>query len=1058
MGMYKALLLAGCAGTIVLANPALAQDTDEQTGEILADPQAQAAADGDATIVVTGSRIQRQDFQSNSPIVTVGEQLLQNSSTSSVEVNLNKLPQFTPEKVPTQGGDIQATPTNTPGSATISLRGIGSNRNLVLLDGRRATPGNASMAVDINTIPSAAIERIEIISGGASSTYGADAVGGVVNFILKKNFRGLELDGQMGITQEGDGFEYQLSGIMGTDFDDGRGNISLAMSTAKREPSLRRDRSYNRRDWASPDINGNYFFPIYSGITQTGANAGYQTLLNGMFPNRPAGTNVSATGTLYFLGNTPFTFGNSAAGVSGVSNFPEALVDSQLTTRSSLGGLSQNFQEDFINLPLTRYNFYLRGDYEINDWVSVIAQGYFNKTQTATVQQPGPIVGGWNVVVPRYANDSAWLPANLVTLLNARTDPQAPWSPTGYVPGLGNREVFTDQFTYNMLVGLEGNIPGIDWNWDATVQRGESVTNSLTTGTASLERLRAVMSAPFFGAGFSRTGNPAGGGFGANAATCTSGLNPFTPDLVVSQDCIDAVEAPLKETGTMVQSVWEANVEGKVIDLPAGELRTAFGASYRENEYTVLEDNIKERDSNFNDQVLGIYPARSVDASINSKEVYGEISIPLIHDTPGIQMLEFVGGARYSDSSQTGGSWTWKAEANWEVTDWLRFRGGYNKAERAPNIGELYSFTQNFGLLTGGDACSTGNPFSYSANPANANGAQVRALCVQLMDKTQIPGQPLNSVSFYGNGLPANDPLYIPPSPGSTSTSTAAGFAFPYFVGNPNLVAESAKTITVGAVISSPFEGGVLGNVRLAIDYYNIKVDDAIGLQSGQTLQQLCLDPSFNPTFDPNSFFCNNFARGTGGGIGAVQLAYTNTGAFKTEGIDAQLDWSMDVGPGRLSLNAIVNYLLSLKSSPFYSGIPEESQAPFVEYAGTFLAPDSGLSNNGAFRWKTFTTINYAFDAFSVGLQWQHLPAIDSGTTNTGYGSYDLFNLNSSYGITEDITIRFGVDNLFDKAPLFGNISTTANPAFFQLPGGMRNVNNYDAMGRRFFLGANLRF
>lgn len=507
----------------------------------------------------------------------------------------------------------------------------------------------------------------------------------------------------------------------------------------------------------------------------------------------------------------------------------------------------------------------------------------------------------------------------------------------------------------------------------------------------------------------------------------------------------------------MVQSVWEANLEGKVFDLPAGEVRTAVGATYRENEYTFLEDNIKERNSTFNDQVLGIYPARSIDESINSKEVYGEISVPLIHDTPGIQMLEFIGGARYADSSRTGGSWTWKVEANWEVTDWLRFRGGYNKAERAPNIGELHSLTQNFGLLTGGDACSTGNPFPYSANPANANGAQVRALCVALMDKTQIPGQPLNSVLFYGNGLPPGDPNYIAPSPGSTTSSTAPGFAFPYFVGNPNLDAESAKTITVGAVISSPFDG-VLGNLRLAVDYYNIEVEDAIGLQSGQTLQQLCLDSAFNPTFDPNTFFCNNFARGTGGGIGAVQLAYTNTGAFKTSGIDAQLDWSTDLGPGRLSLNAIVNYLISLKSSPFWSGIPEDSRTPFREYAGTFLAPDSGLSANGAFRWKTFTTINYGWDAFNVGLQWQHLPAIDSGTTNTGYGSYDLFNLNTSYGITEDITIRFGIDNLFDKAPLFGNQNPLANPALFQLPGGALNVNNYDSLGRRFFLGANLRF
>src|SRR5690349_10018387 len=226
----KALLLAGCAGTMVLATPAFAQDAPE--GE-----------DSDAPIVVTGSRIQRQDFNATTPTVTVNEALLQQSSTAALESSLNKLPQFVPAQTPTAGGDIQPTATNTPGAATISLRGIGANRNLVLIDGRRSTPPNASGVVDISTIPAAAIERVEIISGGASATYGADAVAGVTNFILKKNFQGLELDGRVGISQEGDGLEYQFSGIMGTDFPDGRGNISLALSMNTREASYQRDRS-----------------------------------------------------------------------------------------------------------------------------------------------------------------------------------------------------------------------------------------------------------------------------------------------------------------------------------------------------------------------------------------------------------------------------------------------------------------------------------------------------------------------------------------------------------------------------------------------------------------------------------------------------------------------------------------------------------------------------------------------------------------------------------------------------------------------------------------------
>lgn len=1048
--------VAAALGTSALAISAPAW-TAEGADEVLAE------------VVVTGSRIARPDYNANSPIVTISDELLENSSTGSIEVNLNKLPQFVPEKTPVLGGDIQATPTNTPGSATVSLRGIGSNRNLVLIDGRRATPANGGMAVDINTLPAIAIDRVEIISGGASSTYGADAVGGVVNFILKKNFEGIEFSGQYGISERGDGDEYTLAGMLGTDFADGRGNISLALTVADRAASLRVDRPWFRKQFADPTIGGNYFFPTYSGITQTGANATYQTVLNNMFPNRTG--NVSATGSLYFLGNTPFTMGaGNAANLTGVSNFPAGLID-QLGTKVDVnGGLSQNFLDDYLNLPLKRYNFYTRGTYEINDYISFIGQSYFNKTHTETVQQPGPIVGGWNVVIPRYTgqivngvaqNDSTWLPSNLVALLNARTDPNASWSVTGYVPGLGNREVITDVTTYNIMAGFEGRIPVIDWTWDLTVSKGEANSDFLTTGVASLERLRAVMSAPNFGAGFVAQGNAAGGGFGANRATCTSGLQPFS-GVAISADCVAAINADLKETANMEQTVWEVNTQGRLFELPAGSARAAIGATHRSNTYTFLEDTLKTRTSGFLDQALGIYPANNIDETMTSKEVYGEVSVPLLSNLPGVQQLELIGGIRYADSSITGGSTTWKTELSWQINDWVRLRGGYNKAERAPNIGELYSLTQNFALLTGGDGCSTGNPFSYSANPANANGNAVRALCEALMDKTQIPGQPLNSDLYYGNGLPTTDPNYIAPSAGSQSTSTAPGFAFPYFVGNPSLSPESAKTYTIGAVLSSPFESAWLSGLRLSIDYYNIKVDDAIGLQSGQTLQQLCLDAAFNPTFDPNTFFCNNFQRGTGGGIGAVQLAFTNSGAFRTNGVDVQLDWRANIAdlgwdvPGMLSLNTVYNRLRSLKSSPFWSGVPEASRTPFREYAGTSLAPDSGLSANGAYNWKVLTNIGYSVGRYNVALQWQHLPPLGSGTTNSGAPTYDLFSLSGGMELTENINLRAGIDNLFDQAPPITNVNP--NPVGVGLPGGAVSANNFDILGRRFYVGFTSKF
>src|SRR5687768_16390673 len=283
MGLYKALLLAGCAGTITLASPAMAQEQEEQSieepGDILADPE-EEGADGPA-IVVTGSRIARPDFNSNSPAISVDEALLENSSTAALESNLNRLPQFVPAQTPTGGFHIQPTATNTPGAATISLRGVGSNRNLVLVDGRRSTPSNASGVTDISTIPAAAIERVEIVSGGASATYGADAVAGVTNFILKKNFQGLELDGRVSITQEGDGFEYQFSGIMGADFDDGRGNVSLALSINDRGETFQGDRQWYQDLWNDPlATTGAQFFVSRPGVILAANNPASATFIN----------------------------------------------------------------------------------------------------------------------------------------------------------------------------------------------------------------------------------------------------------------------------------------------------------------------------------------------------------------------------------------------------------------------------------------------------------------------------------------------------------------------------------------------------------------------------------------------------------------------------------------------------------------------------------------------------------------------------------------------------------------------------------------------------------
>jgi len=1134
MGIYKALLLAGCASTFAMAAPAVAQEED--------------GADEDARIVVTGSRIQRQDFNSTSPMVTADEALLDNSSTAAIESNLNRLPQFVPAQTPTAGGDIQPTATNTPGAATISLRGIGANRNLVLVDGRRSTPSNASGVTDISTIPAAAIERIEVISGGASATYGADAVAGVTNFILKKNFQGLELDGQFGITQEGDGFEYQISGIMGTDFPDGRGNISLALSINDRGHTFQRDRDWYQELWNDPlATTGAQFFVSNPGIILSAANPltedGVNYVNNTLFPDASFGPALTNSGynILFNPDGTAWT-GTGFGQRRGVQGFNSGPLNGNPWRTTAIGTIAENNTTLYQILPLTRYNAFARGNYEINDWVGMFGQALFSHTTTYTRNEPGPITNGWDVFLPygdgvyvgsdglqsngqrigtgnpssvilhgmlfngapyndptpndltdnpnnpafaqlyssmlgcgqvggvggctNYQAIGQFLPVEAQEILDRRSDPNAPFQLFNLLPD--DRETFTDVMTYNITAGFEGSIPGTDWTWEAFVNHGESHTFARQAGTYSLERMQTVMSAPGFGRGFRQQGNQESGGFGASTGVCTTGINFFDPPPGgFSEDCLEAVRADLKNRSKMRQTIVEANFQGGLFSLPAGDVRAAVGASYRELDYQFLNDTLTTQGRSFIDQALGIYPSGDASGFIDVKEVYGEVLIPVLADTPFFRELNLELGGRYSDYSTTGGSWTFKILGDWAMTDWLRLRGGFNRAERAPNIGELFlTAQQTFGVNGAGDVCSTLNPNVWSANEtANpTNGRAVQAVCRALMQQAG----PDAIAQYYGPASPPQSP---------------AGFTFAFLTaqGNENLTPETADTWTAGVVIQSPVSGGPLSRLRLSVDWYDINIEDVIGLQTASAVQRQCFDPVFNPAVTGADFagpsnglgapnaqaitaaqnpFCQLVPRTAQGGLGNIFLTYTNAGRVHLQGIDAQLDWGIDIGPGTLTLNSVFNYQIDFETSSLYP------QIDMVDYVGTQGTGENGLNSN-VFEYRIFTTVGYSWDAFRVALQWQHYPSLEDaaeatvpgGTPNSApWPSYNIFHLNASYQLTDDIGLRFGVDNLFNKAPPLGAYNPNYDLATGQLRGGSFLTGVHDTSGRRFFLGANLRF
>jgi len=293
------------------AAPVAAADT---TGP--AAPAPTAAADDNSLstleeITVTGTRIRRKDLESNSPLVTVDSAQLETRSGLNIESYLNQLPNYSPAQTPTTDAqDVQPSAVNTVGISTISLRGFGPNRSLVLIDGHRTTPVNALMVSDINAIPSAMIERVDTITGGASADYGADAISGVTNFILKKNFQGLQLDAQDSITQAGDGNERRITALMGTKFADGKGNIIMGAEYYDRAGAYQRNRDFFKDSWTDPNANQSasngptLFVQGYNGYG-SGTAPPSAAAMAAIFPNRPLNA-----------GGTPLVYGYPQTGIN----------------------------------------------------------------------------------------------------------------------------------------------------------------------------------------------------------------------------------------------------------------------------------------------------------------------------------------------------------------------------------------------------------------------------------------------------------------------------------------------------------------------------------------------------------------------------------------------------------------------------------------------------------------------------------------------------------------------------------------------------------------------
>jgi outer membrane receptor protein involved in Fe transport len=466
--------------------------------------------EGIEEIVVTGSRIARRDYSAQSPLVSIGADTFEQRASIGLEAALNQLPQF--HAAGTQASTSSAATygpgaTAAPGAATLDLRSLGVNRNLVLIDGKRAQPINGALAVDINTIPSAAVDRVEVITGAAAAVYGADAIAGVTNFILKKNFEGARIDFQSGISEEGDGNESSLNLLLGASFADGRGNVMLGANYSKREIILGKNRRWVVAGWDDPGTAGGS--TMFSNLSQMSVTPGNAPTV---FPLKPGGIaySIDQNGHVFDVRN-PLDPAHPYTGpLGGTSGFKIDATD---------GSLRYDDREHrYLQLPLERYAVFGSGHIELTDRIQVFTDLRFAETHVQSFDMVPALLLGWSPLV-QYdpANDDPGsptfgtakprhpVPRDLADLLNSRPFPHAPWTYAGGLDYLPNIETDTTSNVYQVIGGLRGDatVGRNEWSWEVYLSHGKTTVNAhQPAGFTYLPRLQNLFDADQFGEGF----------------------------------------------------------------------------------------------------------------------------------------------------------------------------------------------------------------------------------------------------------------------------------------------------------------------------------------------------------------------------------------------------------------------------------------------------------------------------------------------------------------------------------------------------------------------------
>ncbi|HEY0311165.1 MAG TPA: TonB-dependent receptor [Allosphingosinicella sp.] len=1017
-------------GAIGFATPAFAQtnppaprtgdQTQPQAGPVEATPNPTSAnGEGEDTsggIVVTGTRIPQPNLTSASPITVVNAAEVKLQGTARTEDIINSLPQ----SFAAQGSNISNGAT---GTATVNLRGLGSRRTLVLVNGRRLMPGDPrSPVADINFIPALAVDRIDVLTGGASSVYGADAVAGVVNFVMDTKFEGIRMDAQYSffdhmnndnpggvqgalaargflppVGHTADGGTVDASLVMGAGFDDGHGHITAYATYRRQHPVLQRDRDYSFCSLADVVQNKK---GIANPRPASGANftcGGSGTSANGTFLTN-VGTFQVGSGRNFLPGSTPFNFG----------------------------------PYNYFQRPDERYTFGAFADYEISSALHPYMEAMFMDDRSVAQIAPSGDFGNTtsincdNPLLSAQQRAIVCSPANLVGANGKATGTPTVFTDQNgnpYFRGVvyplrrnvegGGRRDDLQHTDYRIVAGMRGDLGG-GFSYDASYQYGRVVFAQTYFNDFSVTRLNRALDVVT----------------GANGSpVCRSTLDGSDPNCVpydifapggVTPAALSYLQTPGFSRGNTQETVANASVTAQLgqygLQTPWAShgLAINLGGEYRKES---LEFNTDQAFST--GDLAGQGGATiGVQGQFHVKEFFTEVQLPLVEDRPFFSLLELRGGYRYSKYQVAANSFstnTWKIEGEWAPVHDIKFRASLNRAVRAPNIVELFA-AQSVALDGSTDPCA-----NLPGGTPSATAAQCALTGVTAAQYGNIRANIANQYNGLGGG-------------------------------NPNLTPEKSDSLTAGVVIQPRW----LPRFALSVDYFNIRVKNSIGALGADVIINQCI-----ATADP--FYCSKVHRGPGGTLyltpaGYVEDVNVNAGGLSTRGIDVNASYTQPLGSwGSLAFSAVGTYLDSLVSNPnatlkfdcagFYGsqcGTPSPKWRSKVRV--TYTAP-GGIGLSG--QWRHFSSVKADYLSTDTDLNGNQINRITYGSDRITQQNY--FDLVLTAHIGDHYQFRLGANNIFDKIP-----PTLVTPAPFG--NGNTYPQVYDSLGRYIFAGVTLDF